>query len=60
MRQVIVAFLLMAALCPLGGAQIPEMQSPSWDLGWEEEDEPAIMELDNRLNFILKIKLFAS
>ena len=58
MRQVIVAFLLMAALCPLGGAQIPEMQSPSWDLGWEEEDEPAIMELDNRLNFILKIKFW--
>ena len=47
MKRVLVVILLMAALTPMATAQVPETQPPGWEIGWEDDDEILIFELDS-------------
>ncbi len=58
MRRAVIALLLLAFVAPAADAQLPEFEPPNWDLGWEVEDEPAIMELDSSSNFNLVLKFW--
>ena len=46
MKRVLVAILLMASLTPMATAQVPDTQAPGWEIGWEDDDDIVIFELD--------------
>lgn len=46
MKRVLVAILLMASLTPMATAQVPDAQAPGWEIGWEDDDDIVIFELD--------------
>ncbi len=46
MKRFLVIILLMAALVPATSAQIPEVEPPGWEIGWEDDEEIVIFELD--------------
>lgn len=46
MKRVLVAILMMASLTPMATAQVPDTQAPGWEIGWEDDDDIVIFELD--------------
>ena len=47
MKRFLVVILMMAALVPASTAQIPEPEPPGWEIGWEDDDDIVIFELDS-------------
>jgi hypothetical protein len=56
MKRTIVFILLLAMISPLVSGQ--DVGVPDWDIGWDSDDEPMIMELDSNYNFELVIKFW--
>ena len=46
MKRILVVILLMTALSPMATAQVPDTQAPGWEIGWEDDEEILIFELD--------------
>ena len=60
MNRVLVTILIVSLLSPLVLAQQPNPQIPDWNLGWEVEQDKAIMELDSNMNFELVLTFWVS
>ena len=56
MKKIISSILLLAILSPVVSAQ--DVGVPDWEIGWDSDKEPMIMELDSNYNFELVIKFW--
>ena len=46
MKRFLIVIILMVALVPMATAQVPETEPPGWEIGWEDDTEIEILELD--------------
>ena len=58
MRKLIITILFVAIFSPLVSSQTPNPENLSWSLGWDDDEEPAIMELDSSNNFEIVLKFW--
>ncbi len=58
MKQILCALLVLSSLAvPLSSAQA---EAPAWEIGWETEESPVIMQLDEDYDFELTIIFWVS
>ena len=46
MKRFLILILVMVAFVPMATAQVPEAEPPGWEIGWEDDNEIEIIELD--------------
>ena len=58
MKKILVSILFLAMLLPIASAQLPDVSNPGWDIGWEDEEDEVMMDLDGTLQFETKLKFW--
>ena len=51
MKKFLVSILILAILLPVASSQLPDVSNPGWSIGWEVEEDEAMMDLDDSMQF---------